>query len=218
MISLKTCVSTGLIVLFVALAILLLLVILFIVFYPKFRKAKLRKDYVSIYGKKIYQYALHNDLYLINQLELKGNDDQKLKVDHLLFGTKYIYLISDYYLPGTIEAKVNDRSFIYTSLDKNSKQVYIDNLFLSSSNLTKKVAANLGLNINLFIPVAIVDNNCDLGNLKLSVGDNYIVHFSNFKKLIDSLESRNVAPLNDNQLRYTVKDVNRLNERRKERK
>jgi len=218
MINLKTYISVGLIVLFVALAILLILVILFIVFYPKLKKAKFEKDYVSIYGKKIYQYALHNDLYLINELEFKANDDQTLRVNHLLFGTKYIYLITDYFLPGTVEAKFNDRSFIYTSLDKNPKKVYIDNLFLSSDSLTKKVASNLGLNSNLFIPLSIVDNNCDFGNLKLNVGDNYIVHIAEFKKLIDSLESRNVAPLNDNQLKYTVKDVNRLNERRKERK
>lgn len=218
MINLKTFISVGLVVLFVALAILLLLVILFIIFYPKLRSAKFKKDYVSIYGKKIYQYALHNDLYLINELELKGNDDQKLRIDHLLFGTKYIYLITDYYLPGTVEAKVNDQSFIYTSLDKNPKKVYIDNLFLSADVLTKKVAANLGLNPNLFIPVSIVDNDCDFGNLKLNVKDNYIVHFNKFNKLINVLESRNVPPLNDNQLKYTVKDVNRLNERRKERK
>lgn len=218
MINLKTYISVGLVVLFIALAILLLLVILFIVFYPKIKNAKLKKDYVSIYGKKIYQYALHNDLYLINELELKGNDDQKLRIDHLLFGTKYIYLITDYYLPGTVEAKVNDRSFIYTSLDKNPKKVYIDNLFLSADVLTKKVASNLGLNPNLFIPISIVDNDSDFGNLKLNVGDNYIVHFSNINKILNSLEARNVPPLNDNQLRYTVKDVNRLNERRKERK
>ena len=116
--------------LFISLAVLLVLVVLFLIFYPKLYRAKLKKDFVPIYGKKIYRYALHNDLYLINQLELKANDDQIIKVDHLLFANKYIYVISDYYLPGSIEAKENDSSFIYKSSEKGSENVYIDNLLI----------------------------------------------------------------------------------------
>ena len=201
--------------LFVSLAVLLVLVVLFIIFYPKFYKAKLKKDFVSIYGKKVYRYALHNDLYLINQLELKGNDDQIIKVDHLLFANKYIYVISDYYLPGSIEAKENDQSFIYKSYEKDSEKVYIDNLLIKGRELTNKVAFNLGLKENLFISIALVDDNADFNGFKSSLTDNYIVHLSSLTKLLDSIESRNVAPLNDDQLKYAVKDINRLNERRK---
>lgn len=204
--------------LFISLAILLVLVVLFIIFYPKFYKAKLKKDFVSIYGKKVYRYALHNDLYLINQLELKGNDDQIIKVDHLLFANKYIYVISDYYLPGSIEAKENDQSFIYKSYEKDSEKVYIDNLLIKGRELTNKVAFNLGLKENLFISIALVDDNADFNGFKSSLTDNYIVHLSSLTKLLDSIESRNVAPLNDDQLKYAVKDINRLNERRKREK
>lgn len=204
--------------LFISLAVLLVLVVLFIIFYPKFYKAKLKKDFVSIYGKKVYRYALHNDLYLINQLELKGNDDQIIKVDHLLFANKYIYVISDYYLPGSIEAKENDQSFIYKSCEKDSEKVYIDNLLIKGRELTNKVAFNLGLKENLFISIALVDDDADFNGFKSSLTDNYIVHLSSLTKLLDSIESRNVAPLNDDQLKYAVKDINRLNERRKREK
>ena len=201
--------------LFISLAVLLVLVILFIIFYPKIHRAKLKKDFVSIYGKQIYRYALHNDLYLINQLELKSHDDQTLKIDHLLFGNKYIYIIKDYFLPGTIEAKENDASFIYTTLGKNPKKYYIDNLLIKNGDLTRKVATNLGLHAHLFIPIALLNNDCDLGDFNPTIQNNYITHLKDITKLIDSLESRNVAPLNDEQLKYAVKDVNRLNERRK---
>ena len=203
--------------LFISLAILLVLVILSIIFLPSFLRKYYRKNYVEIYGKKIYRYALHNDLYLINVLELKGNDDQLIKIDHLLFGNKYIYVISDYYLPGLIEAKENDQSFIYQSIEKNSQKVYIDSLLLRNEAITKKLAVNLGLNPSLFVSIAIVDNDSEFKELKKTNKDNYMIHISNFSKLLNILESRNVAPLNDEQLKYTVKDVNRLNERRKER-
>ena len=77
------------------------------------------------------------------------------------------------------------------------------------------MSANLGLGRSLFIPISIIDNDADFGDFHPTIKDNFIVHISNFNKLIDSLESRNVAPLNDEQLKYAVKDVNRLNERRK---
>ena len=205
------------IILFIALAILLVLVVCFIIFYPIILKRKYKKGFVKIYGKKIYRYALHNDLYLINQLELRCNDDQMLNIDHLLFGNKYIYVISDYYLPGVIEAKENDQSFIYQSIEKNSQKVYIDSLLLRNEAITKKLAVNLGLNPSLFVSIAIVDNDSEFKELKKTNKDNYMIHISNFSKLLNKLESRNVAPLNDEQLKYTVKDVNRLNERRKER-
>lgn len=201
--------------LFVGLVILLAIVVLLIIFYPKIKRARYKKDHISIYGKRVYKYALHNDLYLINKLALKGNDDQLLKIDHLLFGTKYIYVISDFYLPGNIEAKENDRSFVYTPLEKNAKKVYIDNVFISGAELTKKVASNLGLNPSLFIPVALVDDEADFGDFKPTLKNNYLVHVSNFNKLLDALEARKVAPLNDDQLKYAVMDVNRLNERKR---
>lgn len=201
--------------LFISLAVLLVLVVLFLIFYPKLYRAKLKKDFVPIYGKKIYRYALHNDLYLINQLELKANDDQIIKVDHLLFANKYIYVISDYYLPGSIEAKENDPSFIYKSSEKGSENVYIDNLLIRGRELTNKVAFNLGLKPNLFISISLVDDDADFNDFKSNQSDNFIVHISSLKKLLDSIEARNVAPLNDDQLKYAVKDINRLNERRK---
>lgn len=201
--------------LFISLAVLLVLVVLFLIFYPKLYRAKLKKDFVPIYGKKIYRYALHNDLYLINQLELKANDDQIIKVDHLLFANKYIYVISDYYLPGSIEAKENDPSFIYKSSENGSENVYIDNLLIRGRELTNKVAFNLGLKPNLFISISLVDDDADFNGFKSSQSDNFIVHISSLKKLLDSIEARSVAPLNDDQLKYAVKDINRLNERRK---
>lgn len=201
--------------LFISLAILLVLVILFLIFYPKLYKAKLKKDFVSIYGKKIYRYALHNDLYLINQLELKGNDDQIIKIDHLLFANKFIYVISDYYLLGLVLAKENDQSFIYKSSEKDSQNVYIDNLLIKGKELVNRVAFNLGLNPSLFISIALVNDAADFDNFKSTSLDNFIVHLSSFNKFIDKIESRNVAPLNNDQLKYTVKDINRLNERRK---
>lgn len=201
--------------LFIIVSVLLVLAILTLIFYPKIKLAKLKKDFVSVYGKKVYRYALHNDLYLINRLELRGNDNSTISVDHLLFGTKYIYVITDYYLNGLIEAKEKDRSFLFTPDEKDAKKIYIDNPLIASKRLAKSVANNIGLNESLFISIVLLNDGAQLTNFESTSKDNFIVHLHSFHRLINQLESRNVAPLNDNQLRYTVKDVNKLNVRNK---
>lgn len=202
--------------LFVALAILLVLTVLILIFYPRLRKAKYQKDFVSICGKKIYKYVYKNDYYLINKLELKESDNHILKVDHLLFANKYIYLIKDYHLPGELIAKESDNSFIYIPSDKNLDKRYIDNLLIKNKKQVHRVARCIGLDESLFISIVILSDDTQLDDFKSSSNDNFIVHLSRFNRLIDKIESRNVKPLNDNQLKYTVKDVAKLNLRNNE--
>lgn len=197
--------------LFIAIGITLVLFVSFVITYPLLKKRQLKRDFVSVYGRRVYKYALHNDLYLINKLELKANDDQILKVDHLLFGTKYIYVIKDYHFPGEIEAKEKDRSFVYKSNQKDAKKIYIDNPMPINKKLTQKLSANIGLKSDLFITISLFNDDTDFGDFASTSKDNYIVTLSKLKKLLDSLESRNIAPLNDEQLKYAVKDVANLN-------
>lgn len=197
--------------LFIGLGVAIVLIILILIFYPKYRNKKIKKDFLSVYGKRIYKYANQKDLYLINQLELKGNDDQILKIDHLLFGNKYIYLIKDYYLPGVIDAKENDRSFIYKSNVKNSNKIYIDNPLLTNKWLIQRLSSNIGMDKTLFIGIALINDETDLGDFKTTSKDNFLISISRLHKLLDSLEARNIAPLNDDQLKYAVKDIARLN-------
>lgn len=201
--------------LFISLGVALVLVTSILIFVPLIKRNQLKKDFVSVYGKRVYKYALHNDLYLINKLELKSNDDQIIKVDHLLFGTKYIYVIKDYHLPGEIEAKEKDRSFIYKSNVKGTKKVYIDNPMLINKKLVQKLSTNIGMNSDLFIAISLFNDETDFGDFTSASKDNYIVTMSKLYKLLDTIESRNIAPLNDEQLKYAVKDVAKLNIRNK---
>lgn len=204
------------IILFIAIAVALVLITLILFFYPRIKSKKLKKDCVVQYGKRIYKYALHNDLYLINKLELKSNDDQILRVDHLLFGTKYIYLIKDYYLPGQIFAKEQDRSFVYKSNEKNSKKVYIDNPMIKNKQLVNKVAANIGLDRKLFISIVLYNEETDFVKFVSTSKDSFMVKTTKLKRLLDSLESQKISPLNDSQLKHAVKDVAKLNLRNNE--
>ena len=95
----------------------------------------LEKRYINIYGRKIYHIALDNDYYLINNVKLASHDDKIASINHLLFGDKYIYLISDYYYRGEVSAKESDLSWIYRPLSKKEHARYIDNPILKNISL-----------------------------------------------------------------------------------
>ena len=56
-----------------------------------------------------------------------------------------------------------------------------------------------------------MNDDCDL-SLEMNPSDNqYVIKRSELKKLVTSIEARNVAPLNDEQLAYAARDIAALN-------
>lgn len=198
--------------LFVALAILTFLSIIFFIVFPFAKKSFLKKNFVRTYGKEAYKIANFYDLYLINRLILKSNDDSRIHIDHLLFGNKYIFVIKDFYFDGQLKGKEIDQSWVYYfGKEKDPKKEYVKNPLLENKERVTKLSMLTGLNESFLISVILVNDGCDL-SLELNESDNqFVVKKSELKKLIEKVEARNVAPLNDEQLSYAAKDIAALN-------
>lgn len=198
--------------LFVALAILTFLSIIFFIVFPFAKKSFLKKNFVKAYGKEAYKIANFYDLYLINRLILKSNDDSRIHIDHLLFGNKYIFVIKDFYFDGQLKGKEIDQSWVYYfGKEKDPKKEYVKNPLLENKERVTKLSMLTGLNESFLISVILVNDGCDL-SLELNESDNqFVVKKSELKKLIEKVEARNVAPLNDEQLSYAAKDIAALN-------
>lgn len=197
--------------LFVTLGILIVALIVLIFLYPKIRNKYMQKNYVKSFGKKIYQIAQEEDFYLINQIVLESNINKNICVNHLLFANKYIYVISDYYLEGELLAKENDNSWIFKPYNKKIPTKYIDNLLQMSDKLTKNLSEITGLGIDLFIPVVAINSNCTITEFSQTSNGHFLVHINHLKRLILTLEKRDVPPLDENQLYFAVRDLARLN-------
>lgn len=197
--------------LFITLAALLVLAILLLIFYPRISRALMRKNFVRAYGKKIYKIALYNDFYLINQVCLESHDNQTANINHLLFGNKYIYLISDYYFRGELHAKENDNSWVYHPVDKKQKVRYIDNPLFINHALVEEVSKITGIDESLFIAVVVINTDCDVKGFESKNKTNFLVHINKLPKLVDTIENRDVSPLKDKSLYYAVQDIARLN-------
>ena len=105
------------------------------------------KNFQNIYYKAIRKIADINDYYLINNLVIKNNNQLVCRIDHVLFGDKYIYVINN-------EKRVEKLSLV-TQIDpsffisvviindncviKNANELNKDNSFIVSRKNLKKI-------------------------------------------------------------------------------
>jgi len=202
--------------LFITFGVLLLLVSLAFLLYPSIRRSYLKHHYVKAYGRGVYSVANNLDFYLINRLILEAPDDSKIKVDHLLFGDKYIYVIKDYFLYGALEGKEVDHSFIFYSMNKKDNlKSYLDNLLVENDKRIEKLAMITGNKKTFFMNIVILNNDCDISRLQVENKNRFIIHRKDLKKVVETLEAKDIAPLEKTKLSYLVHDLAKLNLRDK---
>ena len=202
--------------LFIALAILTTLSILFFLLFPLIKRNSLRKNFINSYGRVVYGLANEKDFYLINRLLLKSNDGNNIDIDHLLLTNKYIFVIKDFYFEGALLGKDLDNAWVYYYGDtKKPNKKIIKNPIFENDNRLNKLSMITGLDKSLLVPVILVNNDCDLSLLKIEDSNNHIMHLKELGTFIEKMESQNIAPLDDNQLRYAVQDIANLNLRKK---
>lgn len=198
-------------ILFVVLAAVLVLVIIYIIFHKQVFNAYVRKNYLKYYGRKIYKIARDYDYYLINQISLENHDNTTVDIDHLLFGDKYLYVITDYYFKGLLRAKEIDNSWIYKPRTKNEKNRYISNLTNKAKTLVKELANVTALDENLFIPIVVVNQDCEIEEYEHTENNPFLVRIGQLTKLVTTIENRKVPPLEEKQVYFAVRDIARLN-------
>lgn len=205
--------------LLILLGILFVFSIFFFSLYPVIKKKNYKKNYVKIYGKKVYQIANKEDYYLLNNVKIKTRDDKCLNIDHILFGNKYFYLIKDYYLEGGLSYKNIDKSWIqYYGSNKKPKQRYIDNLMTINENVIEKFSQITGLDKNLFISIILINNDCEIVSSFNDSDSSYLIQKKNSHHLITNIEKRDVSILNPRNLQFAVRDINKLNLNKKKNK
>ena len=200
-------------VVFIVLAVLLVAAVLFFIFFPRIKRNVILKNYKKYFGKKIYNIALNEDYYLINGLKLKTRLSHYVTADHVLFGNKYIYVIQDFTFVGEIKAKEVDNTWIAYPSKKGGQPYYIKNHLLIGKNNVERIAEETGLDKNFFISILLVNNDIDFLDLKVKSDTSILTKIKDLKKTIMSYEYRDIASINDEQLKYAVKDIAAMNVR-----
>ena len=113
-----------------------------IISYP-LNKYLYRKFFRYKYYKTIYKIVNKKDYRLINNYYFKIDENSQAHFDHLLFGEKYIYCITDKYWTMGIVGKPQDESWILCKT--KDKRTYIDNPLLKNNIREEKLSLISGI-------------------------------------------------------------------------
>lgn len=171
-----------------------------------------RKNFQIQFYKKVYQTALDYDYYLINQFVFRIDDNKNALVDHVLFGDKFIYVITSQYYEGDLVGKATDGSLVFIS--HRGKKAYTDNPIIQSKNLTKKLSAATGLNASLLIGIVLINDDCKV-QVTSDSKQFYIIQRKRFPALIRAIEKRPLPAINEQQLANAVQAIAEANRRKK---
>ena len=171
-----------------------------------------KKNFQIHYYKRIYRVALDNDYYLINQFVFKIDSAKVASVDHILFGNKYIYVLSSKYYQGDLVGKYQDKSLIFIS--HRGKKCYTDNPYNQVKFLASKLSSSTGIDASLMIGIVLVNDDCKVA-VQSDSKQFYIIQRKRFAALIKAIESRPVEEINQNQLAKAVQSIAKQNKRKK---
>lgn len=199
--------------LLITLIILLVLAIVFFVTYPIIKRKIVAKKYNDFCSRKIKAIASKNGLKYLTNLKLSFFNQNELGIDHILFGKKYFYILSNYYYDGYIKGTAKDNSWIYTKRRSNETE-YIDNISEQLSEKTGVFSSKITANPELIVPIAILNNECEIRVSGINKNNTFVVHYSSLKKLIKNLESRNIENLDLKQIKNKYEILREENEQK----
>ena len=187
----------------------ILLLLLFLIIFPFAKRHYNFKNFQKIYYKEIRKIAEINDYHLINNLVIKNNNHLICRIDHVLFGDKYIYVIKDRYYRGAISGKKEDSTWFFYSNQK--KQFEMDNPMAMNEKRLEKLSLVTNIDKSFFISILVINDNCVVKNAnELNKNNSFIVSKKNLRKLIKNIEKRNVKNMDQKQLEFAVQDISRL--------
>ena len=191
---------------------IVLVIFLFICLYFPIVHAYHRKHFQIHFYKKVYKVALNNDYYLINQFQFKVDDSKLAGVDHILFGNKFIYVITSLYYEGDLIGKYNDKSLIF--ITHKGKKWYTDNPFNQVKLLASKLSSSTGVDASLMIGIVLINDDCKV-SVQSESKEFYIIQRKRFAALIKAIESRPVEDINEAQLAKAVQSIAKQNRKKK---
>lgn len=194
--------------------IIVILIAGVLLYKPILRRIEKTK-YKDIYGSKIYKVTLYGDYFLLNDFLFAYEDNKFAKIDHIMCGEKYFYIINDFYYKGSVVGNENDKSLILIQGD-SAKRCYIDNPIHYSKLLIKRLSMITNIDESMMIGISLVNDDCAI-SVEQSSSQFYLIQSNKFSKLIRAIESRDIPDINQDELQKVVKELDKMNKKGKSR-
>ena len=178
-------------------AVLIIIVIFLIVLFVVKHKSKNNKTYIKNtknkkLDRRIRKYAKNKDFLILNNVFLPVDDTKAIIVDNLLFGNKYIYVISQKHWEGTLKGFEYDPKWL---LITKTITKYVDNPLIGNrfkvSTLMNFLNETDDENI---VNIVTINDKTTFKDIKTQPLEN-VVTMSHLFKIIDDYEKN--SHLND---------------------
>ena len=178
--------------------ILVIFVTGFICFFVRIRKMN-AETFQKLCEKKVLRIAKENNSYVVTDLHLSNYNRERINAHQVIFGKKYIYLISNFMLKGFVSGDEKDNSWIYYN-NVNKKHNYLSNLHVLSEKNIRDFAGILQISPDSIISICLVPNEVDF-KIEHSKNDKIlIVHYSSLSSVIRKLESKQIGEFDKEQI------------------
>lgn len=178
--------------------ILVIFITLFICFFVRIRKMN-AETFQKLCEKKVLRIAKQNNSYVVIDLHLSNYNRERINAHQVIFGKKYIYLISNFMLKGFVSGDEKDNSWIYYD-NVNKKHNYLTNLYAHSEKNIRDFAGILQISPDSIVSICLVPNEVDF---KIEHSENektLIVHYSALSTVIRRLESKQIGEFDKEQI------------------
>lgn len=179
-------------------ALLVIFITFFICFFIRIRKLN-AETFQKLCEKKALRIAKSSNLNVVTDLHISNYNREKINVQEVIFGKKYIYLISNFMLKGFVSGDDKDNSWIYYD-NVNKKHNYLTNLYAHSEKNIRDFAGILQISPDSIVSICLVPNEVDFKIEHSKDERNLIVHYSSLSRAIRNLESKQIGEFDEDQI------------------
>ena len=191
---------------YILFACILGIIILILLLMPAIYKSYSKSHFQKMVYRKIHNLVMYYDYYLINNFPLKKGEDLITTLDHVLISNKYIYVIKDRYYQEPISASVND--MVWLAYNKKGAKTEFNNPIMMNNIRCDKFSNIKFIDRKCLISIVVVNDDAYVEKQEeLNTFNSFFVRKKDLKKLIKTIEKRNVSAFNAEALDKKVMDI-----------
>lgn len=178
-------------------------------FYAPINKLRRRSSPGAFFYERVSTVVNYGDFYLLNNVSLDLPTGEKVMVDHIIGGEKYIYVILDRYFEGTVRGNYNDHYWIYymESLFGKKKKKEISNPLKQVQSLIDLISLQNIIQKDLFVGIVLVNDDCFISGYENKSNSIKLIPVSKLEKVINTFEKEDIDPLGEKKLEILIQKL-----------
>ena len=151
-------------------------------------------------NSKLKKFAIDHDFPLLSDVVIQIREDAYIKIDHIMIGDKYIYVIASKCYYGYLNAKAIDEKWV---LYKREKLIHVDNP-LKNNKMRIRYLSKLLDNTSMedFVNIIYLSKPVVTSKIECTSKNEFVLFEDDFEKFIDVYEKE--CALNE----FSIKSVN----------